>query len=739
LKGKILMNKKLLVLTTTLIFLAYVGEAYAEDITVTCDKPNGCIMTPSAGTALFNESEADNTNMLPGYTSQRTLELINDTDSVCNLVLGNVTNVILGENTSEMFPYQLWIAMVDSGGVFYGGLSGGQADATKSLGDLFSGGLLPITTILAGESKDIEWYVTFDPDAGNTYQDALTKFDFDMHFMCDEFMGLLGFTIEKFTDAWPTGQIPGAIVSYRIVIRVLDNSIDDVLVVDLSPEFFEYITNSWSIASNIKGNLANIGVTEPTYASPGEWDLGDREAGEVVTLTYDARILEGATDGIYPDLAFAYGNLGERTIWAEAADSGFEINGGVVDENFVGTQVKVDTVPSVEEKDVEVEVEEIEEEREVEGEVLGAADQRLPATGATTLLGLGSLITIIVSGGLLIILKIWEKSAKQKIPVLGILFSVIFMTISVNTVNAVTNNLVLRVSEPETPTNQAFNVDFVALVLETKKLPVKIICSLKKPGESAYTKISTETLINGGDSGLCKVTEALLTSKGTYYIEVKATTSSDSAEGNVSVYYDGDAPSTPKWIEKDKKSDCEYEIEFKTADDGQTSYVEVYRSDSKEFTVGPSSKIRTINIGPNEKYSFTHDLYGNDCGKSYYAVRAFDDAGNYSGIRVEEIEDIVIKEVIVSMGDEESGEEIMGAIFTEAGLTPESELAPEDEVVSEEEGEPSEEEVAASEEAEVLGAEDRGFPWFWLFLAGLIVGFVIARARKKDKNAYPLD
>jgi len=208
-------------------------------------------------------------------------------------------------------------------------------------------------------------------------------------------------------------------------------------------------------------------------------------------------------------------------------------------------------VPSVEEKDVEVEVEEIEEEREVEGEVLGAADQRLPATGATTLLGLGSLITIIVSGGLLIILKIWEKSAKQKIPVLGILFSVIFMTISVNTVNAVTNNLVLRVSEPETPTNQAFNVDFVALEIWDR--PVDIICSLKKPNVSTYADISTETLINGGDSGLCKVTEALLTSKGTYHIEVKATTSSDSAEDDVSVYYDGDAPSTPKWIEKEQK------------------------------------------------------------------------------------------------------------------------------------------------------------------------------------------
>jgi len=724
------------------MFLAYAGEAYAEDITVTCDKTNGCVMTPTSGAALFSELETDNMNMLPGYTSYRTIHLINNTGDVCNLVLGNVTDVILGPETPATFPYQLWTAMADSGTAFYGGLSGGHVNSTRSLGNLFDGGILPITTIPAGQSKDIEWYVRFDPDAGNDYQDALTKFDFDMHFVCDDIMEFLGFTIEKFTSAWPTGQIPGTVVSYRIVIRVLDNSINDVTVVDLSPEFFEYITNSWSVASNIKGNLANAGMTEPIYASPGKWDLGDLEAGKVVTLTYDMRINEGTTDGIYPDLAFAYGTSGETTVFAEAVDSGFEINGRVVDENFVGTQVKVDTVPSVEEKDVEVEVEEIEEEREVEGEVLGAADQRLPATGATTLLGLGSLITIIVSGGLLAILKIWKKPAKQSVPMLGILFAVAFMTISVNTVNALTNNLVLRVSEPETPTNQAFNVDFVALVLGTKNTPaepVDITCAMKKPGEATYTNIPTEPLMGGGDSGLCKVTEALLTSKGTYHIEVKATTSSDSAEDDVSVYYDGDAPSTPKWIEKDKKSDCEYEIEFKTADDGQTSYVEVYRSDSKKFTVGPSSKIRTINIGPNEKYSFTHDLYGNDCGKSYYAVRAFDDAGNYSGIRVEEIEDIVIKEVSVSTGDEESGEEIMGAISTEAGLTPESEFVPEDEVVSGEEEEPSEEEVAASEKAEVLGAKDREFPWFWLFLAGLIVGFVIAQARKKDKNAYPLD
>jgi len=67
---------------------------------------------------------------------------------------------------------------------------------------------------------------------------------------------------------------------------------------------------------------------------PGKWDLGDLEAGKVVTLTYDMRINEGTTDGIYPDLAFAYGTSGETTVFAEAVDSGFEINGRVVDEKF---------------------------------------------------------------------------------------------------------------------------------------------------------------------------------------------------------------------------------------------------------------------------------------------------------------------------------------------------------------------------------------------------------------------
>lgn len=134
-------------------------------------------------------------------------------------------------------------------------------------------------------------------------------------------------------------------------------------------------------------------------------------------------------------------------------------------------------------------------------------------------------------------------------------------------------------------------------------------------------------------------------------------------------------------------------------------------------------------------------MYGEDCGKSYYAVRAFDDAGNYSGVRVEEIEDIIIKETITESGGE-AGAEIEGAIsapaITEAGLIPESEISPGGEVVLREETEEGVKE-GTTEEAEVLGAEDGGFPWVWLFIAALIGGFIGTKIRKKTKNDQPFN
>lgn len=763
------MKSKFLIITILTTFILAAGIANAADITVTCYDTGSCDMSPSAGEALWGDGEEGNTNMLPGHTAERTINLVNDSDDACEIVLGDVTDVRLIGDTHPDFPYRLWTAFVD---VFpiYGGLTGGEADSTKSIGDLFDGGNLPITQVSPGQNKEIDWYVKFDPDAGNDFQNNETRFDFDMHFICDQIVEDVDFTISKTTSSWPSEESPGNIVGYTIVITSGEQTIYDVVVTDLLPETFEYVGGSWNIASNMEGSLAVLGGNEPTYASPGDWDLGTLAPNEVVTLTYDAKILEEAVDGIYPDLAFATGRIyreGEMENWrkegdmelsllgtrivhaqelepepepeseiifARAVDSGFPINGGVVDDNFVGTQVKVNVEPPAEEPKVEIEEDEIIEEEEV----LGAAIQRLPATGPE--IPVVGIALVCILAGLALLIK-HVRTALMVFLLMGIIAQKAY---------AAPENLVLRISDPETPTKQAFGVDYVALDLKDRNVTAK--CYLKKPGEITYTIFQTDNLIPGGDSGTCKVSEAMLTSEGTYYIKVTAEArtepNKDNAEKTTNVSYDNTGPNKPKWIEKDKKSDCEYEVSFKTSDDGQTSYVEVYRSDDKEFTVGPGSRIRTINIGPDEEDAFTHMLYGSDCGSSYYAVRAFDDAGNYSDVRVEEVENIIIKEVVTE--GEETITAVEAGVPLGEGVVLEGEVAGEEEATEGETPEEGEEEEAqepsmgeegtgeeTGEEGEILGIGRGRFPWVWIFLAGIIIVFIVTIMRTRKKNEPP--
>ena len=57
--------------------------------------------------------------------------------------------------------------------------------------------------------------------------------------------------------------------------------------------------------------------------------------------------------------------------------------------------------------------------------------------------------------------------------------------------------------------------------------------------------------------------------------------------------------------------------------------VEVYRGESTEFTLNDGTKVATFNMGSNT--AGTHVEIVPDCNKKYYyALRAFDAAGNYS-------------------------------------------------------------------------------------------------------------
>lgn len=726
----------ILVLATTL----FVQKVHAADITVTCtpgstDGTGDCVVSGDTAPTLFHESELSGYDLKPGDVVERTINVVNEGDETCYFYLLSAEQT----NTPDPlnFPTKLWTVFKKDTTDIYGASSDGKPTSAATLQDIFDiQEPIPLIEASANETSYLDWLVYFDSTTGNDYQGSKTVFDFKMHFECGQEFAK-EFTVAKTNFSWPTILTPGDTGTYQITVNSGSQPTLNARVTDLPPEGVTYIPGSWSASSDKRGNLKSAGITtEPTYASPGVWNLGNMEADETVTLTYIGEVNSDTTDGIYPDLALATGYTeNEEFIFAQSTDSGFEIDGGIIDETAVGTQIRVKVEPESDEPEVEVEEEEVVQEQEV----LGAAAQRLPATGANHFIIVLALI-LAFSGFITILIN---KKSLLKITTKLVIFSLAITLLAPKKALAAPDDLVFRISEPETPTNGEFQIDYVAL--ETANREIKVECSIKKPGETTFSAFQTDNLSAGGDSGTCRVGETLLTKQGTHFLKVTASTTQETKEETTSVYLDLENPGKPQWIEKDKKSDCEYEVEFKTSKDGKTSYVEVYRSDDKKFTIAPSTKIRTIDIGPDETYEFTHKLYGSDCGNSYYAVRAFNEAGNFSNVRVEEIEDIIIKEITT---ETEEGEVEALIITTETGLVPEEgetpaeveleegeEAAPEEEgEEGEVEGEETEEEGISEEEGEVLGEQIRKFPWFLLLPAALIIGFIFLISKKRNNG-----
>jgi len=167
-------------------------------------------------------------------------------------------------------------------------------------------------------------------------------------------------TIEKSNNAGGD-KSPGDNVLFTLVVTAGDSFTPDVTVKDLPAGGFNYRPGSWTFNSDINPLLA---VGEPSYASPGVWNLGDMVAGEVITLKYLASIGSGVFPGLYKDLAWAKSQPdGDIVMANDLTDPLF----------FVGTQVNVvrETQNSSSHNVVST------------SEVLGASTE-LPATGANT-------------------------------------------------------------------------------------------------------------------------------------------------------------------------------------------------------------------------------------------------------------------------------------------------------------------------------------------------------------------
>jgi protocatechuate 3,4-dioxygenase beta subunit len=189
-------------------------------------------------------------------------------------------------------------------------------------------------------------------------------------------------TLTKSNDAL-TDQSPGDDVTFTLAITATQSAAYDVVIKDLPAGGFSYQGGTWTAASDIHGPLA---IPEPVYASPGQWQLGDMEQDETITLTYLANINNSQEPGLYQDLAWAQGEdvIGGQTL-ANLSDDPLY---------FVGTEVNV---VSEEQDPVDV---------SPQGEVLGASTE-LPATGAQAIwILIGSILILAGLSGITLALKL---------------------------------------------------------------------------------------------------------------------------------------------------------------------------------------------------------------------------------------------------------------------------------------------------------------------------------------------
>jgi len=265
----------------------------------------------------------------------------------------------------------------------------------------------------------------------------------------------------------------------------------------------------------------------------------------------------------------------------------------------------------------------------------------LPATGARFWLSLLAILSMLTGAGLLFLPN---RSKRRQGKALLVFLMLGLGLLMAKPVQALTS---VRIAQPynnsaeldqDAMTNQEdFRIDFV--ILNTDNLSLDAQCQQQENG-GAWLDIETVyTVKAGGNSGYCQAED--LRDDSQYDFRVVA--SDGEISTTVKVGLETDRPGKPKDYDKDQISSCKYEIEFRTADDGRTVSVEVYRSDDNEsFTAKASSRIKTINIGPDEEYSF--ETTKPDCDKDYYyALRAFDEYGNASDL----VGDREIKTVII--------------------------------------------------------------------------------------------
>lgn len=524
----------------------------------------------------------------------------------------------------------------------------------------------------------------------------------------------------------------GETVTYTIKVRAQGGKVKNVHITDLPPKSFEFVSGTESAYSIDRGMLS--GALTHAYASPGTWSIGDLVSGEEVILTYEAMIGVNTDAGTYPDVAYAKGVSGGEDILAIAEESGY------VDANFVGTKVAVAALAQSVPSKVTVNHKEIVEKEKV----LGVST--LPETGIhvfliATLFGVMGFGVVLFGIGSRDVFKriVRERLSSKKffsfLFLLGVSLYALFFSNSVYAASSV----MVRAEEPKAVSGHAFQMDYVTL--DAFGHPVFVECLVKSPSDTSFRMFESLATQNGGNSGRCTIDSVVLSDNGTYVFKVRGTVGGDVTESaEYSVVYDALLPGKPKWIKK-HDAFCAYTIEFKTSDDSQTVRAEVYRSLHQDFIADESTRVADVSVGSGVEYSYMDTLSVSGCDKKfYYAVRAFDAAGNASPIREEELEDVVKKKFDIESDAVFSSERVLSESFS--GQQPQ-EVKGEQDTAAAEKTSGESEKVFENQEGQVAGESverKEFFPATWLgnnwWRILLVLGVVfVLYARRKLKSS----
>jgi hypothetical protein len=248
------------------------------------------------------------------------------------------------------------------------------------------------------------------------------------------------------------------------------------------------------------------------------------------------------------------------------------------------------------------------------------------------------------------------------------------------------------------------SIGFTVTTLDTLGRSLAVKCFKVNP-DSSEVQVGPDIAIKpGGNSGNCSLENNRLTeSNKTYYFYAVAYANGESYRSDsVAVDYNTSGPGTPANYKKEREGTCRYKISFEASNDGKTNRIDIYRSDLTEFIADSGSKIGEVGISPGQEGSFT-DVNVPDCQKTYYyVIRAFDSAGNTSGL---------VGDFITVYTTTQTSSDTTGSVVPAIPIIGDDNIPLEEEAGEvDQETDQVDQDTGEPEEGSVLGSEDKDYP-----------------------------